>query len=319
MSLQKKAKKWGSSKLMCDKKERYALGIDGGGSKTSFTLIDEEEQIIDRFVLGGTAFDTYSPEKIKETFMEAKKRLSFAPSSVFAGIGGIIGETKKNICSSLLKDVFSGALCASDNDCVNALYAISEHGEGIILIAGTGSVSYGEYQEKSARSGGYCYQEGDLGSSYDIGRKALQYFAKGIDGREKTGILFDAIKEKLGFDNQVSFASYMEKAGRKEIASFAKLVTENETDPYAEKIILMAAQEAYQMVEAIYRRLDINIDVPFGVIGGLGTADSLYRTSLLKMIESNLKHLRLYKGEVDPGKGSAKKAKEILWNGSLPR
>ncbi len=304
---------------MCDKKERYALGIDGGGSKTSFTLIDAEGKLIDCFVLGGTAFDTYSPEKIKETFLEAKKRLSFAPSSVFAGIGGIIGETKKKACNVLLQEVFGAPLYESDNDCVNALYAISEHGEGIILIAGTGSVSYGEYQEKSARSGGYCYQEGDLGSSYDIGRKALQYFAKGIDGREKQGPLFFAMKEKLGFDDQVSFASFMEKAGRKEIAAFAKIVTENETDPYAEKILLGAAKEAYQMVEAIYRRLNINIDVPFGIIGGLGTADSLYRTSLLKMIEDNLKHLRLYEGEVDPGKGSAKKAKEILWNGSLLR
>lgn len=304
---------------MCDKKERYALGIDGGGSKTSFTLIDEEGKLIDNFVLPGTSFDTYSLESIKETFLEAKKRLTFAPSSVFAGIGGIIGEAKKKACNVLLQEVFGAPIYESDNDCVNALYAISEHGEGIILIAGTGSVSYGEYKGKSARSGGYCYQEGDLGSSYDIGKKALQYFGKGIDGREKTGILFDAIKEKLGFDDQVSFASYMEKASRKEIASFAKVVTEKQTDLYAEKILLMAAKEAYQMVEAVYHRLDIDTDVPFGIIGGLGTADSLYRTSLLKIVGSNLKHLRLYEGEVDPGKGSAKKAKEILWNGSLLR
>ncbi len=301
---------------MSDKNNRYALGIDGGGSKTAFTLIDEEGNIAQSFVLNGTAFDTYSLEEIKEVFLSAKEKLIHAPDAVFAGIGGIMGERAKETCSSLLCEVFAAPVCSSDNDSVNACYAIKGSGGSIILIAGTGSAAYGEYEQRRARSGGYCYQEGDLGSSYDIGRRALQYFGKGIDGRAEKGALFASIKDILGSDEPVAFASFMEKAGRKEIASFAKIVTMNESDPYSEKILIETSEEAYAMVEATYRRLNVDSGIPFGIIGGLGNADSLYRRHLLESVKSNLPHLKLYEGEIDAGKGSAYKAKELLWNGS---
>ncbi len=304
---------------MSDKSSLYALGIDGGGSKTAFTLVDGDGNVKQSFVLGGSSFDTYSLADIKAVFKTAKERLLFAPKAIFAGIGGIIGEEKKAICVSLLKEIFPDSFCFSDNDCVNALYAMEGKGEGIILIAGTGSVAYGEYKNKSARSGGYCYQEGDLGSSYDVGKKALQYFAKAMDGRADKSSLFEAMKEELGFADQVRFASYMEKANRKEIASFAKIVTNNEIDIVAERILIEAAEECYSMVEAVYRRLEIDVALPFGIIGGLGKAESKYRKHLLTKIETNLPHLKLYEGEMDAGLGSAYKAKEILWNGLSPR
>ena len=63
---------------------------------------------------------------------------------------------------------------------MNALYGVSEGKDGIIAICGTGSVAFGKKGNAYARSGGYCYQEGDLGSSYDIGRKALPELFTGV-------------------------------------------------------------------------------------------------------------------------------------------
>ena len=69
------------------------------------------------------------------------------------------------------------------NDVINALYGSLGGEDGIIIIAGTGSVSFGKNKDKIARAGGYCYQEGDAGSSYDLGYKALQHLARVIDNR----------------------------------------------------------------------------------------------------------------------------------------
>ena len=295
---------------MSDK--RYALGIDGGGTKTAFTLVDEAGEVVSSFVLPGSSFDAYSLEEIKSRFLEAKARLPYMPDAIFAGIGGILGEKTINLCKTLLNEVFPGAKADADNDVVNALYGLSPEGKGIILIAGTGSVAYGECEGKRARSGGYCYQEGDLGSSYDVGRKALQYFGKALDGREAESPLFEEMKEKLGFDDAVSFASYMESASRSEIASFSRMVTAHEEEVSAQDILLHAAKEVFLMVKAVYSRLDPKGDIPFAIIGGLGNAKSVYRSTLLSLIKERLPYLKLSKKEIDASLGAANKARSNL-------
>ena len=83
-----------------------------------------------------------------------------------------------------------------ENDAICAL-ASGTYGEsGIVLIAGTGSISYC-YNKKTNelnRVGGWGYVLGDEGSGYDIGRQALVAIMKSYDGRGKSTQLTEALK-----------------------------------------------------------------------------------------------------------------------------
>lgn len=297
---------------MSDKK---FLGIDGGGTKTAFTLIDEKGNVLQQFVLGGTAFDTYSDEEILSVFSKADSLLSSRPDFIFAGIGGILSPESKKRCNALLAQAFKTEEADSDNDSMNALYGVSEGKDGIILICGTGSVAFGKKGNAYARSGGYCYQEGDLGSSYDIGRKALQHLGKALDGREEPSDLSRLLQKKLNIQGQIDFAEVVAKLKRGETASLAKLVSATQNEKISKEILEASSDEVFAMVDAVYRRLKINVPTAFGIIGSLGQADTLYRTRLLERIEKELPLLKLSKKE-DAALGSALKARELGWNGS---
>lgn len=287
------------------------LGIDGGGTKTAFTLMDLDGNIVQSFRLAGSSFDTYGLLEIKERFSEAKKQLVATPIAVFAGIGGVLSVESKTKCNQLLREVFEMEKVASDNDVVNALYGLNPNGEGIILIAGTGSVAYGKKGTKTWRSGGYCYQEGDLGSSYDLGRKALQYLGKVLDGRKKETPFSLALSKATGINGQIEFASFMETVKRDQVASLSQIVTAYEAEEEAKNIITHAVDEVTLMIAAVYQKLDIKETTPFGIVGGLGNADTLYRSLLLERIKKELPHLVVKDEPIDASKGSAYKALEV--------
>src|SRR5207302_4816203 len=61
------------------------------------------------------------------------------------------------------------------NDAVIALAGATASGQGIIAIAGTGSIAFGRNASgRTARAGGWGYIFGDEGSGFDIVRQALR-------------------------------------------------------------------------------------------------------------------------------------------------
>ena len=61
--------------------------------------------------------------------------------------------------------------------------------DGISVIAGTGSMAYGEYEGRSARAGGWGELIGDEGSAYWIAREGMNLFSRMSDGRAPRGPL----------------------------------------------------------------------------------------------------------------------------------
>src|SRR5262249_42303100 len=62
--------------------------------------------------------------------------------------------------------------------------------DGITIVAGTGSICYGERQGKSARAGGWGEVFGDEGSAYWIAVQGLNLFSRMSDGRAPRGPLY---------------------------------------------------------------------------------------------------------------------------------
>ena len=180
--------------------DKLYLGIDGGGTKTAFALMNSDLKIISYKEVGPSSLDTVSFETLKKVLEEGTKDITQTVDSIFLGLGGIYSKEQEMKVCELTKElniVAPHTKIDASNDVINALYGALGGKDGIVLIAGTGSVCYGKNNGKTFRVGGYCYKEGDLGSAYDLGYKALQYLAKVIDKREEETSFSKRLKETI--------------------------------------------------------------------------------------------------------------------------
>ena len=264
------------------------LGIDGGGTKTAVCLLDENKNIIAQAQSGPSSYDTVTQEVFKVNISDALSKLTYEGEivSVFAGLGGICNENDANVVRNtlLMIEVLKNAIIEVDNDVANAFYSVFGEENGIVAIIGTGSVAYGIKDGKSHRCGGYCYQEGDAGSSYDLGRKALQYYAKVIDKRMPETDFSKAIGHYINVYSFADLAHYFVNATRTELASLARIVTKYQDNDVAASIINESVESIVEMITTVYKQLEFK-KVNFSMIGSLGNADTLYKELLFKKLE----------------------------------
>ena len=294
--------------------KKYYLGIDGGGTKTAFIVVDDNNEIVYQNVLGPSSLDTVSLIDIEKLLLTESNNIPYTISAIFAGIGGISCDNDKQLICNILSKfdcLLPNGKVEADNDVINALYGALCAKDGIVIIAGTGSVAFGKWNSKYARSGGYCYQEGDAGSAYYIGYRALQYLARVIDGRKEESTLSKELMEITKCNDYSSLASYFVNATRTQIAKLSPVVCNNESKEAIE-IVEDAVDEMIEMIKAVHKRLEIqNSECLFSVIGSLGNNSELYKGLLLNKLEKINPYIKFIDKMHDASFGAALKAKSL--------
>lgn len=274
--------------------KKFFLGIDGGGTKTALCLIDENMNIISQAVSGPSSYDTVTLDIIKKHICEALSELKYEGEivSVFAGLGGVASESDSQIIKEMLSQIneFKDSMIEVENDVANAYYACLGEEDGIVCIMGTGAVAYGVKNGISHRCSGYGYQEGDPGSSYDLGRHALKYYAKVVDKRLPKTSFSDAIGKAINAYTFGDLAHYFVKATRTEIASLAKIVTANSDEANAKKIIDNSVDSMIEIINTVYNVLEFD-EAKISIVGSLGNAKTYYRDSLFEKLNPNIKYV----------------------------
>lgn len=116
--------------------------------------------------------------------------------------------------------------CYVCNDAVAALAAgTNGRPEGIVLIAGTGSIAFGALGGVSVRASGWGAAFGDAGSGYDLGQRALCAAAQAVDGRGRPTALVEALPSFLALADMPAVARWVyEDSSWARIASLAPVV-----------------------------------------------------------------------------------------------
>jgi N-acetylglucosamine kinase-like BadF-type ATPase len=162
--------------------------------------------------------------------------------------------------------------------------------DGINVVAGTGSIAYGEFEGRTARAGGWGELFSDEGSAYWVAREGLTLFSRMSDGRARRGALYHILKQHFALqaDLDLCAAVYGGDTLRSELAGLAKLVAQAASagDAEAAALFAAAAGELAQIVNAVQRGLGIPAGVPVTVSysGGLFQQREL----LLEPLQSNL-------------------------------
>jgi N-acetylmuramic acid 6-phosphate etherase len=281
----------------------FIIGVDGGGSKTRAWLCprDSKGQSIEPigmgeagpsnvFAVGWASAVAHIELAIARAFQHAglERRPVESLCLALAGAGRIEEQQRLKVWASqrLLAEAIT---VVPDADAV--LAAGTPNGEGVALIAGTGSLAWGRYAGGFARAGGLGYSLGDEGSGYWIAREALQACARMLDGREPSTSLCEPLLQAFGARDSAEFLQqyYRRVEDRTAIAGLAGLVFEaaEAKDGVAESILSHAATELAMMVRSVIRKLsapgeELAMGLPLALAGGTLVPSSLLRERVLE-------------------------------------
>lgn len=296
------------------------LGVDGGGSKTRFLLIDESGCIRATHAEGPAYhLETGLPalETMLCTGIESVLRLGKirATDLTFAFLGlPAYGEDR--LLLPLLDAAPAAALphgryrCGNDMICGWAGALAGE--DGINVVAGTGSIAYGEYAGRSARAGGWGELFSDEGSGYWIAREGLRLFSRMSDGRTARGALHALVRRHFGLEDDLELCAAIygkPAAQRSQLARLSKVVAEaaRAGDGEARALFAQAAAELNDLVDGVRLNLDVPPDLELAVShsGGLFDLRDLLLAPLESALAGSARPYRLVHARFTPEAGAA--------------
>ncbi|MDB5070151.1 MAG: ATPase, BadF/BadG/BcrA/BcrD type [Candidatus Eremiobacteraeota bacterium] len=256
---------------------RYVAGIDGGQSSTTAVVIDENGLVCARGSAGPAdhvdepAGSTKCAEACTAALMRALDEARMPRDIRFEAVHvGLSGYDER---FDGVQPAFAARSVRLQHDAPIALAGAVQARPAVVVIAGTGSVAYGEDASGAAvRAGGWGYMFGDEGSAFAVARAALAH-AMAEDDHGRRSPLGDAA---LAYFDRPSLrdlatAALLGRISRGKLASFARVVHDAARlgDTRASAIVTEAASALAALAAAVITRLNLGDDpVPVAFSGG---------------------------------------------------
>ncbi|MFI5841453.1 N-acetylglucosamine kinase [Catenuloplanes sp. NPDC051500] len=248
------------------------LGVDGGGSKTAYCLIDADGAVVAE---ARTASIYYLMSDIgivapllAEGIGQVCAAAGITPADITHSFFGIpcYGEVSADVptLDALPAEILGTGRYACGNDMICGWAGSLGGRDGINVVAGTGSIAYGEHGDRRARVGGWGELYGDEGSGYWTAIRGLQAFSRMSDGRQPAGPLAEVLRRTLGLADDLDAVDIVLNRWQGDRATIAALST----------AVSEAASAGDQACEAILRdggrELAALVDATAAAIGGDG-------------------------------------------------
>lgn len=281
-----------------DMQGKWLLGIDGGGTKTHFTLATLDRKVVAahrgpasyHVEIGMSGVERVLCDGIGAVLEQAGAHHADIAHAFF----GLPAFGENPAADAILADIPRAILgherFVCDNDMVCAWAGALGGEDGINIVAGTGSIAYGERSGQSARCGGWGERFGDEGSAYWTALRGLNLFSRMSDGRLPRGPLYAIFREELALEQDMDImVRYLElDPSRTSIAALAPLVARaaEDGDREAASVFATAAAELAQLALTLANTLGYHQDEEILVshTGGMFSTG----TFLLRRLEETL-------------------------------
>jgi N-acetylglucosamine kinase-like BadF-type ATPase len=297
---------------------RY-LGVDGGGSKTAFALIDDGGHVLARATAPtsyyfNNGFDVVE-RILAQGVSEICRQAGIETADIDAAFFGIPGYGEASVDIERL-DAVPGLVLGQDryscnNDMVCGWAGSLACEDGINVISGTGSMTYGERQGVGHRVGGWGELFGDEGSAYWVAAQGLNAFSRMSDGRLERGPLYTLLKEHLQLAGDLDVVSLVIdtwSGNRSSIAALSATVCEaaRAGDAVAARILSNAADELVTLIETTRKLVGFtdHETVPVSYSGGM-FSDGGFLARFLAALQRQPAKYDLQLPLLDPALGAA--------------
>jgi N-acetylglucosamine kinase-like BadF-type ATPase len=299
------------------------IGVDGGGTKTEVLTFDESTHAL--FVSKGTASNPSTMGwdnavmTVDSLIQEGIKGLNGRPEHL-AGLSLCMAGVDRPEQVESLKLVFARKYprvkVEVANDGLAALTAGTRGASGVVVIAGTGSITVGEsWDGETARAGGYGSLIGDEGSGFDIGRRGLMAAIQYAEGRGDRTMLWERAAEVFSIHQpgEIIPKIYNSNHPVGTVASFARHVLEASVgDDLAMQIVDHSTSQHLRMIKSIRNQLKENVSNQVVLAGGLFTNTSVLRDSLEAKLKMEFPELSCAPVTLRPSAGAVLRAMRLV-------
>jgi N-acetylglucosamine kinase-like BadF-type ATPase len=294
------------------------LGVDGGGTKTQFVLVDGEGTLLAASEGASSYHLEVGMEGLRNVLANGLAvlfaRAGIEKSAIDYAFFGLPAYGEDSTAQGVL-DAMPQLLLGHDryrcgNDMICAWAGSLGGNDGINVVAGTGSIAYGERRGKAARAGGWGETFSDEGSAYWIAVQGLNVFTRMSDGRLRRGPLYAAVREAFDLDADLDLCARLPNArARERIAALSRLVARaaQDGDASAMEIFERAARELLWIVEAVRGALEFpgGESIPLSYSGGVFNAGDLILRPFRHQVETSTAHFELRTPMLAPTVGAA--------------
>lgn len=295
----------------------YFLGIDGGGTKTVFKLIEENGFEINKIYKGSCNPNDIGIENatalLKDSIAEVCRGIPYSQITMFAGIsgGGLTGNNAR-ILNRFFGDF--GFFAFDNGSDVENLVSLSDYEKCILIIMGTGFILYVLDGDKRQRISGWGQFFDEGGSGYTIGRDAITAALCELDKSGEKTLITPLLEERLGESAEAHLSRFYQ-GSKRYIAEFSDLVFKAAMDndkkaiEILEKNMEFVAKKINTAIKC-FDELSDNETIPVLVAGGISTQKEI----LFPMIERHITGAKcnFIRLEDEPVEGALRRAKKIF-------
>lgn len=285
------------------------LGIEGGGTRTTWALIDASGHECSRGEEGAGNVLLLSAAQLEKLARSIHRAVG--AGKVVSGIGatfaGCNRKTEQERVRAALAKCWRGAKIVVEGDTRSALVAAHGLGDGICVIAGTGSNVVAQKGGVLSKAGGWGHLFSDHGSAYDLVRRALEAVYALYDEKQQVtplGHVFLRTAAQNSLEDLVSWV--LQRASKTEVAALAPLVFEaaEKGDKIAKSVIQQGADSLAQRVAFLARRLKWRT-ASVGLVGGLMVKSPAYAKLISRGIQKRLPGSKVFVVKADGATAAA--------------
>jgi N-acetylmuramic acid 6-phosphate etherase len=299
------------------------LGVEGGGTKTSWVLVERGEnelRVLDQGKLPPANFRLATPDQLRAMFGELPKGITRA-GIFLAGCGT---EEDRQSLTRLCAEIWPQAKVVVGSDRDSGLAAGLGHGDGIVVNAGSGSSITGRRDKRIENAGGWGHILGDAGGGYFLSLQALRLILREYDLHRGEVQFTTKILRALSLNNLDELVRWAQTADKMEVAMLTPVVFEAAAggDSRVMEIIEEGARVLCEYTEAVATRLHV-LAPKVVLLGGLFQRDSIYNHAFRRRLKKTLPDARVTNSERAPELGAAWLAAEMqswleIYPGSSP-
>jgi N-acetylmuramic acid 6-phosphate etherase len=287
------------------------LGVEGGGTKTSWVLVERtpsELRILDQGRLPPANFRLATLDELRGIFRELPKEINRA--GVF--LAGCGTEEDRHSLTRLCAETWPQATVFVGSDRDSGLAAALGNGDGIVVNAGSGSSVTGRRDKRIENAGGWGHILGDIGGGYYLSLQALRLILREYDLHRGEVQFTTKILRALSLNNLDELVRWAQTADKMEVAMLAPVVFEAAAggDARVMEIIEEGARALCEYTEAVATRLHV-LAPKVVLLGGLFQRDSIYNHAFRRRLKKALPDARVANSERAPEFGSAWLAAEM--------
>ncbi len=244
------------------------LGIEGGGTKTDWVLLGEGGAVLADGALPASNLRLISDDALLQLFSVLPREATH----VGAFLAGCGTEEDRARLRGLAQRMWPQAHLAIGSDRDSGLATAFHDGDGIAVIAGTGTAVHGRKGGRIEKAGGWGQILGDRGGGYNLAVQGLRLVLTHYDLNQKITPLAEEILRTLGLNRLQDLVGWAMQADKMSVARLAPCIFS--AAKYGEPEMLATLQAGANVLAEFTRAVALRLDFPAApvrLIGGLFT------------------------------------------------